>query len=496
MVDSGERVIIAFGDGNVADKAQFILANNYPDQNLSEEGLHWQWQTDLILGDDAALLQLFENDIKRDELRYGSDFGKLAENDSTQDSVYVLKREGYEKGQNTSDYPKYAKQAQNWQQQGDIALIKGDYVQRELHLKRYELKDHLGNVRVIVADVKEATLGLQGQPREFAAILKHYSNYYPFGMEKPAMVYDKGGYRYGYQGQEMDNEIQGIGNAISYEYRITDPRSGRFYSIDPLASKYPYNSSYAFSENRVIDGIELEGLEVVLVGMQGQAGVGLNGSAEAGIMIDCNPGGGVYSYSSFGGGFITDACVTVAISVTVYPTMPSADKATGLGWDLGVSVSSPGCGIVGGAALAYSSGYKGINVILGVTAGVMPVDGSFMISYTKIQPSSFSPNAIKETKLALQKARSELSTFINNTNREINNLQKENNSISEENARRVEFRGFLEGEEKERLQGEIDDNANKYWNNYDKINNLKSDSENAVKSLDVVNRSINRLNNQ
>lgn len=31
--------------------------------------------------------------------------------------------------------------------------------------------------------------------------------------------------------------------------------------MDPLASKYPYNSPYAFSENRVIDGIELEGLE-------------------------------------------------------------------------------------------------------------------------------------------------------------------------------------------------------------------------------------------
>ena len=112
-VDSGQRVIIAYGEGDFTDKAQFILANNYPDQNLSEEGLHWQWQTDLILGDDAALLQLFENDIKRDELRYGSDFGKLAENYSTQDSVYVLKREGYEKGQNTSDYPEYAKQAKD-----------------------------------------------------------------------------------------------------------------------------------------------------------------------------------------------------------------------------------------------------------------------------------------------------------------------------------------------------------------------------------------------
>jgi hypothetical protein len=41
-----------------------------------------------------------------------------------------------------------------------------------------------------------------------------------------------------------------------------DPRIGRFFAIDPLTVKYPHNSPYAFSENRVIDCIELEGLEV------------------------------------------------------------------------------------------------------------------------------------------------------------------------------------------------------------------------------------------
>ncbi len=49
------------------------------------------------------------------------------------------------------------------------------------------------------------------------------------------------------------------------EYRISDNQLGRFFSIDPLASKYPWNSVYAFSENRLIDGIELEGLEVFLL---------------------------------------------------------------------------------------------------------------------------------------------------------------------------------------------------------------------------------------
>jgi hypothetical protein len=44
-----------------------------------------------------------------------------------------------------------------------------------------------------------------------------------------------------------------------------DPRVGRFFAIDPLEMSYPWNSPYAFSENRVLDRIELEGLETAAV---------------------------------------------------------------------------------------------------------------------------------------------------------------------------------------------------------------------------------------
>ncbi len=82
-------------------------------------------------------------------------------------------------------------------------------------------------------------------------------------MQMPGRCYSAEDYRYGFQGQETDDEW--LGGAISYKYRVHDPRIGRFLSIDPLAPDYPHNSPYAFSENRVIDGIELEGLEVVTV---------------------------------------------------------------------------------------------------------------------------------------------------------------------------------------------------------------------------------------
>ncbi|RED45628.1 RHS repeat-associated protein [Seonamhaeicola aphaedonensis] len=68
-------------------------------------------------------------------------------------------------------------------------------------------------------------------------------------------------YRYGFQGQEKDDEVKGEGNSLNYKYRMHDPRVGRFFAVDPLASIYPWNSPYSFSENRVIDGTELEGLE-------------------------------------------------------------------------------------------------------------------------------------------------------------------------------------------------------------------------------------------
>ena len=68
-------------------------------------------------------------------------------------------------------------------------------------------------------------------------------------------------YKFGFQGQEQDEKIKGKGNSIDYKYRVHDPRIGRFLSLDPLAPEYPHNSPYAFSENRVIDAVELEGLE-------------------------------------------------------------------------------------------------------------------------------------------------------------------------------------------------------------------------------------------
>ena len=83
-----------------------------------------------------------------------------------------------------------------------------------------------------------------------------YNDYYPFGYALPGRSASISNYRYGFQGQEKDDEIKGAGLSYNYKFRMHDPRIGRFFSIDPLYKEYPHNSVYAFSENRVTDGVE------------------------------------------------------------------------------------------------------------------------------------------------------------------------------------------------------------------------------------------------
>ena len=72
-------------------------------------------------------------------------------------------------------------------------------------------------------------------------------------------------YRYGFQGQEKDDEIKGEGNSLNYKYRMHDPRIGRFFAVDPLSPKYPHYTPYSFSGNKVIAFGELEGLEEIIL---------------------------------------------------------------------------------------------------------------------------------------------------------------------------------------------------------------------------------------
>lgn len=131
-------------------------------------------------------------------------------------------------------------------------------------LKQFELSNHLGNVLVTIQDRKWGRQNAPQTPPQtncdyYLSYVVTITDYYAFGStitERSASF--GGGYRFGFNNQEKESEL---GDYYAFEYRIHDARLGRFLSVDPLAPEYPWNSVYAFAENRVIDGIDLEGQE-------------------------------------------------------------------------------------------------------------------------------------------------------------------------------------------------------------------------------------------
>lgn len=61
------------------------------------------------------------------------------------------------------------------------------------------------------------------------------------------------GYRYGFNGMEKDDEIKGNGNQYTTFWRQYDPRLGRWMSIDPMISMFPWQSPYVAFDNNPIN---------------------------------------------------------------------------------------------------------------------------------------------------------------------------------------------------------------------------------------------------
>ncbi|MBK8613520.1 MAG: hypothetical protein IPN85_08485, partial [Flavobacteriales bacterium] len=137
---------------------------------------------------------------------------------------------------------------------------------RTLNYKRYELTDHLGNVRAVVSDRKLCdNSALPTQPTAYRAEVLNQTDFYPFGMISRSTTASGGDYRFGFNGKENDNEVHGApGTFQDYGMRAYDPRLGRFASVDPLTTKFPYLSPYQFAGNKPIWCYDLDGLEDVV----------------------------------------------------------------------------------------------------------------------------------------------------------------------------------------------------------------------------------------
>jgi RHS repeat-associated protein len=115
--------------------------------------------------------------------------------------------------------------------------------------KQYEMTNHLGNVLTVIHDIKIPLNNGSGPAvSSYRVGIRTCSDYSPFGVELDGRTVS-GGYRYGFNGMEADDEIKGTKNSYDFWARMYDPRIGRWLTIDPQAREYPDLNPYNFVEN-------------------------------------------------------------------------------------------------------------------------------------------------------------------------------------------------------------------------------------------------------
>ncbi len=173
---------------------------------------------------------------------------------------------------------------------GQVLAIYEDQIQKELPIygasrlgvynkttntSVYQLTDHLGNVRAVIAKDGNGN----------AAAITSATDYYPFGMAMPNRKWGANGYRYAYQGQEVDPET----GKEAFQLRLWDGRIGRWLTTDPAGQ---YASPYMGMGNNPISRIDPDG------GMDGP-GDGCCGDVDGGFLDEVVIGGKSNNFTGY-----------------------------------------------------------------------------------------------------------------------------------------------------------------------------------------------------
>jgi RHS repeat-associated protein len=142
----------------------------------------------------------------------------------------------------------------------EISIANSNHYSRIRGDKTYELSNHLGNVLATITDRK---LGFSNNTSN--NIASHYqaevtsaTDFYPFGspMSKRSVFDYKS--KYGFNGQEKENEITELtGTHYSAEFWMYDSRLGRRWNLDPVVKEF--ESGYAVMGGNPIVNIDPKG---------------------------------------------------------------------------------------------------------------------------------------------------------------------------------------------------------------------------------------------
>ena len=140
--------------------------------------------------------------------------------------------------------------------------------------RQYELVNHLGNVLTTISDKKillasnatnnSGTRNAYRNITSYQPEVVSISDYYPFGMLEPGRNYalaDDTSFRYGFNNKENDNDIEGKGDWQDYGTRPYMPLVGKFPTVDLVAKKYPWLSTYQFAADRPTKSVDIDGKE-------------------------------------------------------------------------------------------------------------------------------------------------------------------------------------------------------------------------------------------
>ena len=163
---------------------------------------------------------------------------------------------------------------------------------RTLGNKHYEASNHLGNVLTVFTDRKIPVTSNGTTIDHFDADVVNTFDYSPFGAPMNERTYrmvmkytdgthttslpafvngnepldniakDSLSYRYTFNGKEKDDEISGSGNEYNFGARIYNPRLGKWFSVDPLASSYVPIAPYTFALDNPLRFIDIDGRKI------------------------------------------------------------------------------------------------------------------------------------------------------------------------------------------------------------------------------------------